>query len=316
VAAHQTIPRRAGVSLAIVAMGLASWIALACERSQFATWVILSIGAVATALLLYFTEAVKGDTPQPTPSPSDTSHAAAGKSQEEKADREATQAEQPPTEDLAADSRQRTESVTVPDVSLVKLNYKQSTDRYENIYKAIWQHFSYMAHQAGAILTFGRDHPRQQLIQLIALSPLVFWFLATFLPMNHYGEKTRATLLSLERGINNEFLGPWRDLYFNNFTKFSKQRFRWRVLHAVSWFGLITIALWLWIFAGVLRNPEKPSVSAAGDSVRTQLTSTIVLQAGIIKSLNDTLKGQRLRPSSSPAAPPGLPRAPAARPPK
>ena len=38
---------------------------------------------------------------------------------------------------------------------LFKLEYEQSAERYENIYKAIWQIFSYMGILAAGILTFG-----------------------------------------------------------------------------------------------------------------------------------------------------------------
>lgn len=38
---------------------------------------------------------------------------------------------------------------------LFKLEYQQAADRFENIYKAIWQIFSYMGVLAAGILTFG-----------------------------------------------------------------------------------------------------------------------------------------------------------------
>lgn len=38
---------------------------------------------------------------------------------------------------------------------LFKLEYEQAAERYENIYKAIWQIFSYMGILAAGILTFG-----------------------------------------------------------------------------------------------------------------------------------------------------------------
>ena len=67
---------------------------------------------------------------------------------------------------------------------MFKLEYELAAQRYENIYKAIWQNFSYMAVLAAGILTFGSKNGsfRWNEILSIALLPLVFWFLATYIP--------------------------------------------------------------------------------------------------------------------------------------
>lgn len=70
-----------------------------------------------------------------------------------------------------------------------KLEYEKCAQRYDDIYKAAWTNFSYMAIVAGAILTFGGDRFLPELSALLACFPLLSWWLASFEPLNKYGDK-------------------------------------------------------------------------------------------------------------------------------
>ena len=87
---------------------------------------------------------------------------------------------------------------------IYKVEYEKAAERYENIYKAIWQIFSYMALLAGGILTFtsSKNCISLPLIIVISLIPLIFWFLAIYIPMDYYGQSTRKSLSKIEEKIN------------------------------------------------------------------------------------------------------------------
>jgi hypothetical protein len=74
-------------------------------------------------------------------------------------------------------------------LELYKLEYERGTQRYDDIYKAAWTNFSYMALVAGAILTFGGDRFLPELSAFLACLPLLFWWLASFEPLNKYGDQ-------------------------------------------------------------------------------------------------------------------------------
>ncbi|HZS57707.1 MAG TPA: hypothetical protein VFA43_00455 [Gemmatimonadaceae bacterium] len=153
----------------------------------------------------------------------------------------------------------------VPWFDLVKLEYEKAADRYENIYKAIWQNFSYSAVIGAAILTFGASQLRLDLVGALGLSPLLFWLVATYFPMNHYGEQTRRRLRGIERDINDLFFiskkpggGVSRDgVRFQHFTNFGSARPPWRVVYVMSFTGLLAGAFWLWLLAGVISDKDK-----------------------------------------------------------
>ncbi len=83
-----------------------------------------------------------------------------------------------------------------------KLEYQLAAGRYENIYKALWQIFSYLSAVTGALLTFGGDHFQQNLLWVLASLPLVFWYLSTYLPMSRYGDLCLTRLAGIEADIN------------------------------------------------------------------------------------------------------------------
>jgi hypothetical protein len=88
-----------------------------------------------------------------------------------------------------------------------KLEYQIAAERYENIYKAIWQNFSYMAILAGGILTFGAKALPLFLVGALSITPLLFWFMATYLPMDHYARSARKRAAEIEEVITKDFLG-------------------------------------------------------------------------------------------------------------
>lgn len=107
--------------------------------------------------------------------------------------------------------------------------YKIASTRYENIYKAIWQNFSYMSVVAGGLLTFGNNFFTEKnnvgnkyLVAFLACVPLLFWYISTFVPMNEYGYKAADELAEIEEKINNILDGG----EMNHFTDFKNRRRR------------------------------------------------------------------------------------------
>ena len=145
---------------------------------------------------------------------------------------------------------------------LFKMEYERAAERYENIYKAIWQNFSYLAVVSGGILAFGPDAQLPiEVVVTAALLPLVFWFLVTYLPMDRYGNLARARLGAIEAILNEEYFPgaketekPYDDQrfgeipvtkhlnHYSGFYGFKLKKdfwFPWRVRHAMMVFGTI-----------------------------------------------------------------------------
>lgn len=146
-------------------------------------------------------------------------------------------------------------------VELLKLEYDKAADRYEHIYQAIWQNFSYMAVVAGGILSFGgKELGAGPLLYFLALTPLFFWLVATFLPMNHYGEAIRDRLRAIEDDINRVYFPGKADPKLAHFKLFGVTRYRWRVQNAVAVFGAAITIFWLLFLvlaaAQLLANPH------------------------------------------------------------
>ena len=88
-------------------------------------------------------------------------------------------------------------------LELYKLEYQKCADRYDNIYRAVWTNFSYVVAVAGLFLTFGGSRlPYPELGWIIAILLLLFWYLASYIPLGHYGDKAAARLSELETIIN------------------------------------------------------------------------------------------------------------------
>src|SRR5215475_11510324 len=81
---------------------------------------------------------------------------------------------------------------------LYKLEYERGAIRYEDVYKAVWQIFSYMTAVSGAFLAFGGNRFQQNLFWALVLAPLVYWFFCTYLPLNGYGDKISKRLGEIE----------------------------------------------------------------------------------------------------------------------
>jgi len=129
---------------------------------------------------------------------------------------------------------------------LFKLEYQQTADRFENIYKAIWQIFSYMGVLAAGILTFGARNLSIEATILTALTPLLFWFLAIYVPMDSYGQNARKRLKDMEITANKIFTNLWEMGHYQGFVN-SKPR--WRTGRVIWVFGIIISFFWLLSFA-------------------------------------------------------------------
>jgi hypothetical protein len=185
---------------------------------------------------------------------------------------------------------------TVPEsekhrLELVKLEYEQATQRYENVYRAIWQIFSYMAILTGAILTFGASQFPLTLVLIAGPLPLVFWFFAIFLPMDKYGQLTKKRLKDIENSINEDFFsstsGSSNSNYkFNHYTEFSNSsesessvdklfaRLTWRVNSTVKSFALIVVLLWVVAFIITLNNSSRINSKAMTIRLEPPLSSS------------------------------------------
>lgn len=104
-----------------------------------------------------------------------------------------------------------------PNLELYKMEYERAAARYEDIYKATWTNFSYLAAVSGAILAFGGDKLGKDVAGILASVPLLFWYWATFEPLNIYGDDVVQRLKELE-GILKEFSAELK-----LFTKFAER---------------------------------------------------------------------------------------------
>lgn len=156
-------------------------------------------------------------------------------------------------------------------LELYKLEYEQAAQRYENIYRAIWQNFSYMAVLAAGILTFGSRNLNfpPELTAFIALSPLVFWFLATYVPMDFYGDRTREYLGMIEKHLNTE-LSLKKNL--QHYQNFQSSKPLWRVKDAVRFSGTLVCFIWVIFMLLTLRYyvVQLPEISAGRILLKTK----------------------------------------------
>jgi hypothetical protein len=90
-------------------------------------------------------------------------------------------------------------------LELYKLEYERAAIRYEDIYKAVWQIFSYMTAISGALLAFGGDHFQKNFFWSLASAPLVFWFWGTYRPLDRYGTSCGERLSLIEEELNRTY---------------------------------------------------------------------------------------------------------------
>lgn len=107
-------------------------------------------------------------------------------------------------------------------LELYKLEYERCSIRYEDIYRAIWTNFSYLTVVSGAILAFGSNQLDIMLASFIACFPLLFWYWATYRPMDKYANDTLKTLESLESTLNSKY--PVKLQHYSNFLKTKESR--------------------------------------------------------------------------------------------
>jgi hypothetical protein len=163
-----------------------------------------------------------------------------------------------------------------------KTEYEKAAERYENIYKALWQNFQYLALVSAAILTFGKDSLPAGMMILLAGLPVLFWFVAQYVPMDRYGVAARDRLAEIENAFNDYFAKNSANSKiipeFRHYTEFS-ENFKgtkrkkgllwstWRVRTAVMYSALVMLVVWVILVVCAFRHPtyfavERKSVAS------------------------------------------------------
>jgi hypothetical protein len=149
--------------------------------------------------------------------------------------------------------------------------YEKAADRYENIYKALWQNFQYLALVSAAILTFGKDSLPAFMIIALAGLPVLFWFVAQFIPLDRYGNATRLRLAKIEKAFTKYFKENSTNNkvipIFEHYTEFSKNfrgnneekglfRSTFRVRTAVGVSAVVVFVVWLALIVLAFKHPK------------------------------------------------------------
>lgn len=131
---------------------------------------------------------------------------------------------------------------TAPKLELYKLEYERAAIRYEDIYKAVWQIFSYLTAISAALLAFGGDRLQQNLFFFLVCVPLVFWFWATYWPLNKYGDLCLDRLVDLEKELNEE-----HKTKLSHYTDFKRRRSEGlRVRYILYAFFVVLHVIFFW----------------------------------------------------------------------
>ena len=101
----------------------------------------------------------------------------------------------------SAEGNQISISATVA-IDLYKLEYERCAQRYNDLYNSAWTNFSYMVLVAGGIVTFGGERFVTSLTVFLACLPLLFWWAATFEPLNRYGDKVEDEIVRIEEALH------------------------------------------------------------------------------------------------------------------
>lgn len=156
-----------------------------------------------------------------------------------------------------------------------KQEYQLAAERYENIYKAVWQIFSYLSVVAGALLTFGGDHFQQNFLLSLASGVLLFWFFSTYWPLDRYGNRCLDRLEEIEGAINGETGANLA--HYSSYKKHTQGRFVF-LRRAHFWVCLLAILLGLvfvgntWKASEAVGHGEPLVYSKAGDRKTITLT--------------------------------------------
>ncbi len=203
-------------------------------------------------------------------------------------------------------------------IDLLKLEYQRGIDRYDNLYKSIWLQFSYMAVLSAGIATFSSKVMNVWVVAVFALCPLVFWFFASFLPMDFYGVEARRRLGTIETALTElsfqlqgwntpAKVGDAECFSLRHFTEFKEIQYRWHVGQAVRFaFVLITVAfVWTGTRAGAYllqKYGSAPAIStqaAQVDSisfvVRLPQTKTLAESLAVMSATVDSVRESQRR---------------------
>ncbi len=96
-------------------------------------------------------------------------------------------------------------------LELYKLEYEKGAERYQEIYKSVWANFNYLVLLAGGILAFSSNFKvlPTWLTPILAVLPLLYWYLAVFKPGNRYGDQVVARLSRVEKILNKKYAGQF-----------------------------------------------------------------------------------------------------------
>jgi hypothetical protein len=128
--------------------------------------------------------------------------------------------------------------------------YEIAATRYDNIYRAVWQQFSFLATGSALAVAFGSKTFHLVPLALIVAIPLLFWWFAQFWPLDKYGDNARDRLKDIEREINQTVLNVGDSSkeaikHFGGFRDFAKTQPMMRVTHRVNLAFFALLFLWI-----------------------------------------------------------------------
>lgn len=136
-------------------------------------------------------------------------------------------------------------------LDIVKMEYERAAQRYNDLYNAAWTNFSYMALISGGLLTFGAARFVTAVAVFLACLPLLFWWAASFEPLNRYGDKVQDELKNIEEALRALLVSKdlpqstqERPAHFSNFAKRGQGTFidrKWRVRNIVRAMAVVLI---------------------------------------------------------------------------
>lgn len=178
---------------------------------------------------------------------------------------------------------------------IFKLEYEQAAQRYENIYKAIWQIFSYMTALAAAIVAFGANTLPSLAVVLIAPIPLLFWLLAIYIPMDFYGNQSRERLARIENEMNTEFL-KYSKIKLDHYKGFSQQRpqlkslIRWRVRSAILTFTIVAALTWIFSLFVTFTNSSQLKSKSSRMEIKLEPPVQVQTQAPQLQRIQSEIE--------------------------
>jgi hypothetical protein len=174
-----------------------------------------------------------------------------------------------------------------PALEAYKLEYQLAASRYENIYEALWQIFSYLSAVTGALLAFGGDRFQSNFLWVLASLPLLFWYLSTYLPLNHYGDLCLTRLVGIEKDINDLSTSNLR--HYKDYRDHPMKGLRVRyIVHVLGFVlalvfavnGIRSVSAW-WNGTPLVREkpPESKLISLTADDLKKLMQTVPTGQA-------------------------------------